>query len=80
MQLYHSKKIEHTETMAKNKLLEEDLVNNNNNNDIIDDKPVEKTIFIDRIMKLALEDKVFTEQNVLDELKTVLLAVSIQFI
>lgn len=79
MQLYHSKKIEHTETMVKNKLLEEDLANNNNNNDIIDDKPVEKTIFIDRIMKLALEDKVFTEQNVLDELKTVLLAVSIQF-
>lgn len=66
--------------MAKNKLLEEDLANNNNNNDIIDDKPVEKTIFIDRIMKLALEDKVFTEQNVLDELKTVLLAVSMQFI
>lgn len=55
--------------MAKNKL--EDLTNNN----ISDDKPVEKTIFIDRIIKLALEDRVFTEQNVLDELKTVLLAV-----
>lgn len=59
--------------MAKNKLQAEDLANNN---DVSDEKPVEKTIFIDRIMKLALEDKVFTEQNVLDELKTVLLAVS----
>lgn len=47
---------------------------NNGNND---EKPVEKTIFIDRIIKLALEDKVFTDQNVLDELKTVLLAVGI---
>lgn len=76
MQLYESKKIEHIETMAKNKLLEEDKANNN---DAIDEeKPVEKTIFIDRIMKLTLEDRVFTEQNVLDELKTILLAVSIK--
>lgn len=73
-QLYDSKKVEHAEAMAQNKLQAEDLANNN---DVIDEKPVEKTIFIDRIVKLALEDKVFTEQNVLDELKTVLLAVSI---
>lgn len=73
IQLYDSKKVEHTEAMAKSKLQAEDLANNN---DVIDEKPVEKTIFIDRIMKLALEDKVFSEQNVLDELKTVLLAVS----
>lgn len=46
-----------------------------NNNDAYDEKPVEKTIFIDRIVKLAVEDKLFTEQNVIDELKTVLLAV-----
>lgn len=42
----------------------------------MDDKPAEKTIFMDRILKLALEDKIFTEQNVMDELKTVFLAVS----
>lgn len=49
-----------------------------NNNDIdIDEKPVEKTIFIDRLVKLAVGDKIFTEQNVLDELKHVLLAVRV---
>lgn len=72
--LYESKRIEHTESMIKNKQLMEDAANNNN---IDEEKPVEKTIFIDRIIKLALEDKVFTDQNVLDELKTVLLAVRI---
>lgn len=46
-----------------------------NNNDAYDEKPAEKTIFIDRIIKLALEDKIFTDQNVIDELKTILLAV-----
>lgn len=49
---------------------------NANNNNIESDNTSEKTIFIDRIMKLSLEDKVFTHANVLDELKTVLLAVS----
>lgn len=44
----------------------------------MDEKPAEKTIFMDRILKLALEDKIFTEQDVMDELKTVLLAVSLQ--
>lgn len=47
-----------------------------NNNDAYDEKPEEKSIFIDRLVKLALEDKVFTDQNVLDELKTILLSVS----
>lgn len=69
--LYESKRIEHTESMIKQKLTMQDAANNSNN----DEKPVEKTIFIDRLIKLALEDKVFTDQNVLDELKTVLLAV-----
>ncbi|XP_031617885.1 probable cytochrome P450 313a4 [Contarinia nasturtii] len=68
--LYASKKVEHTEYMAKTKLMADDIANNNES----DEKPVEKNVFIDRIIKLALEDKVFTEQNVLDELKTVLLA------
>lgn len=67
-QLYESKKVEYNKTTAKNKLIEE------NNNDS-DDKPVEKTIFIDRIIKLALEERIFTDDNVLDELKTILLAV-----
>lgn len=71
-QLYESKKVEYNKTIAKNKLVEE------NNNDI-DDKPVEKTIFIDRIIKLALEERIFTDENVLDELKTILLAVRIHF-
>lgn len=71
-QLYESKKVEYNKTIAKNKLVEE------NNNDI-DDKPVEKTIFIDRIIKLALEERIFTDENVLDELKTILLAVGIHF-
>lgn len=71
--MYASKKIEYTGTTAKNKL--DELTNRKNNNSLDDDVPVEKAIFIDRIMKLALEDKVFTDQNVLDELKTVLLAV-----
>lgn len=47
----------------------------NNNESEYAKKPAEKTIFIDRIVKLAVEDKIFTEQNVLDELKTILLAV-----
>lgn len=51
------------------------IVVDQNNNDAYDKKPAEKTIFIDRIVKLALEDKIFTEQNVMDELKTILLAV-----
>lgn len=46
------------------------------NNNIESDNNSEKTIFIDRIMKLSLEDKIFTHANVLDELKTVLFAVS----
>lgn len=66
----NSKKIEYTAT--KEKLSQDDQ----NNNDISDMKPTEKTIFIDRILKLTLEDKIFTEKNVMDELKTVLLAVS----
>lgn len=51
-----------------------------NNNDVYDEKPAEKTIFIDRIVKLALDDKIFTDQNVLDELKTILLAVNVDLL
>lgn len=75
MKLYKAKTTEYAEFVAKNKMLEE----NNNNNNECDEKPVEKTIFIDRIIKLALEEKIFTEENVQDELKTILLAVGIRF-
>lgn len=77
LQLYSTKKTEFVDTTSKTKVQIEDQNNNN-----IDEKPIEKTIFIDRIVKLALEDKIFTDENVVDELKTVLLAVrphSIQY-
>lgn len=67
-----SKKAEYTESKKKSDAEDQ------NNNDTMDEKPAEKTIFMDRILKLALEDKIFTEQDVMDELKTVLLAVSLQ--
>lgn len=69
--LYDSKTADYFDTAAKTKTSNKD----NANGDSDDDKPIEKTIFIDRLLKLAIEDRVFTDQNVLDELKTVLLAV-----
>lgn len=61
----------------------EQLSKNNNDGSMLDqnnidayhEKPEEKSIFIDRLVKLALEDRIFTDQNVLDELKTILLSV-----
>lgn len=60
----------HNSTTEKN----ETAKGTQNNN--VDTKSVEKTIFIDRIIKLALEDKIFNDLDVLAELKTILLAVS----
>lgn len=77
IKLYKSKKNEHNEATAKLKQKEE---NNNNNGDDSDEKPVEKTIFIERIVKLALEEKIFTDDDVMSELKTILLAVGIRFL
>lgn len=65
--------MEFNKHLAKVRALNEDNCNNN-----IDDKTPEQAIFVDRLIKLALEDKVFTDANVCDELKTVLLAVRME--
>lgn len=44
--------------------------------DVDDELPKEKHIFIDRVLKLAHEDKKFSVSDVRDETNTVLLAVS----
>lgn len=59
------------------KVLNKDDSSTSSNTDTFD--LTEKTIFIDRVVKLALDDKIFTDGNVCDELKTVLLAVRIEF-
>lgn len=41
-----------------------------------DDGTNQKNIFIDQIIKLALEDKLFNDADVTSELKTIMLAVS----
>lgn len=71
-QLYKSKKREYTEIFSKEKCSTEDCRNNNVGDD---DFTPEKSIFIDRLMKLKLKHNIFTHANVVDELKTVLLAV-----
>lgn len=40
---------------------------------------MEKNIFIDQLIKLALVNNIFTEHDVASELKTMLLAVSFSF-
>lgn len=86
-QVYTTKKVEFNQHLAKMKVLNEDNNNHNNtsssnsinyNNNTDTSDASEKTIFIDRLVKLALEDKIFTDDNVCDELKTVLLAVRIE--
>lgn len=42
---------------------------------IDDDGTNQKNIFIDQIIKLALDDKVFNDLDAISELKTILLAV-----